>query len=229
MLFRSYVKEAGYLGTPDLILIPGTKNTMDDLQWMRDSGMEAAVVYQAQRKTPVVGICGGYQMLGELLEDPDQVEHGGSMQGMGLLNARTVFRQGKTRTRISGCVIREEDVRYSATGKEVQGYEIHMGRTWNLGRCQETVRLEDGRVDGLCNAIGTVFGTYLHGIFDSGDLASLTVNRLRIRKGLEPKEWHFDPEVYKQREYDKLADLVRRSLDMERIYGILNGTGIGGA
>ena len=218
-----YVKEAGRLGSPDLILLPGTKNTMDDLEWMRRSGMERAVVSRAQRKTPVVGICGGYQMLGELLEDPEHVEHGGVMQGMGLLNARTVFGRGKTRTRISGCVIREEDVPYSTTGKDVLGYEIHMGRTWNLGRCQETIRLEDGRADGLGNAVGTVFGTYLHGIFDSGDLASLVVNRLRIRKGLEPRDWHFDPEAHKQQEYDKLADLVRRSLYMEKIYGIVFG------
>ena len=83
-------------------------------------------------------------------------------------------------------MIRDEDVPYSTTGKDVLGYEIHMGRTWNLGRCQETIRLEDGRADGLGNAVGTVFGTYLHGIFDSGDLASLVVNRLRSGKGWNP-------------------------------------------
>lgn len=216
-----YVREPGKLGKPDLILLPGTKNTMDDMQWLRESGMETMIVRQAEQRTPILGICGGYQILGELLEDPDSVEHGGSMRGMGLLNARTVFEKAKTRTRISGCIVREEDVPYSLTGQEVTGYEIHMGHTENLGRCRETIRLEDGRVDGLCNAMGTVFGTYLHGIFDSGDLAAAVVGRLMLKKGMDPREWHFDPEAHKQQEYDKLADLVRRSLDMKKIYEIL--------
>lgn len=216
-----YVREPGKLGKPDLILLPGTKNTMDDMHWLRESGMETMIVRQAEQRTPILGICGGYQILGELLEDPDSVEHGGSMRGMGLLNARTVFEKAKTRTRISGCIVREEDVPYSLTGQEVTGYEIHMGHTENLGRCRETIHLEDGRVDGLCNAMGTVFGTYLHGIFDSGDLAAAVVGRLMLKKGMDPREWHFDPEAHKQQEYDKLADLVRRSLDMKKIYEIL--------
>ena len=216
-----YVKHVGELGKPDLIFLPGTKNTMVDLRWMRESGLETAVVRQAEMRTPVVGICGGYQMLGEQLEDPEDVEQGGTMRGMGLLNARTVFAPAKTRTQISGCVIREEDVPLSTTGKDVQGYEIHMGTTFNLGRCQETIRLEDGRNDGLCNAAGNVFGTYLHGIFDYGDLAALTAGRLMQRKGLEPGSWHFNLEAHKQQEYDKLADLVRSSLDMDKIYEIL--------
>ena len=218
-----YVHTPGMLGNPDLILLPGTKNTMDDLQWLRESGMETLILRQAERKIPVVGICGGFQMLGKILEDPFGVEHGGTMRGMGLLNARTVFAPAKTRTQISGCVIREEDVPLSTTGKDVQGYEIHMGTTFNLGRCQETIRLEDGRNDGLCNAAGNVFGTYLHGIFDYGDLAALTAGRLMQRKGLEPGNWHFDLEAHKQQEYDKLADLVRSSLDMDKIYEILYG------
>jgi len=216
-----YVKDPERLGRPDLILIPGTKNTMDDMQWMRESGMETVIVRQAERRVPIVGICGGFQLLGEHLEDPDGVEHGGSMRGMGLLNTKTVFEPAKTRTQIKGYVCREEDVSYSTTGKEVLGYEIHMGKTYNLGRCRETVRLEDGRTDGLCNETGTVFGTYLHGIFDSGDMASLVASRLMLKKGIDPTGWHFDPEAHKRQEYDKLADLVRSSLDMDRIYEIL--------
>lgn len=216
-----YVSEPAKLGQPDLILIPGTKNTMDDMGWMRECGLETLVVRQAEKKTPVVGICGGYQMLGEVLEDPDGVEHGGTMRGMGLLHTRTVFEQAKTRTQIKGRIVWKEDGPYCTTEKEVQGYEIHMGRTYNLGRCIETIRLEDGRMDGLCNEAGTVFGTYLHGIFDFGDLASLTVSRLMVKKGIDPGNWHFDPEEHKRQEYDKLADLVRRSLDMDKIYEII--------
>ena len=215
-----YVGSAGELGTPDLIFLPGTKNTMDDLTWLRESGMETAVMRCAEQKVPVVGICGGYQMLGELLEDPDGVEHGGSMRGMGLLHTKTVFSRAKTRTQIQGRV-NTVSICGEFAGREVQGYEIHMGRTEKTGDCQETIYLEDGRLDGLSNPEGTVFGTYLHGIFDYGDLAAMTVSRLMRRKGIDPKNWHFDPEEHKRREYDKLADLVRNSLDMKRIYEIL--------
>lgn len=215
-----YVGSAGELGTPDLIFLPGTKNTMDDLTWLRESGMETAVLRCAEQKVPVVGICGGYQMLGELLEDPDGVEHGGSMRGMGLLHTKTVFSRAKTRTQIQGRV-NTVSICGEFAGREVQGYEIHMGRTEKTGDCQETIYLEDGRLDGLSNPEGTVFGTYLHGIFDYGDLAAMTVSRLMRRKGIDSKNWHFDPEEHKRREYDKLADLVRNSLDMKRIYEIL--------
>ena len=215
-----YVGSTGELGTPDLIFLPGTKNTMDDLAWLRESGMETAVLRCAEQKVPVVGICGGYQMLGELLEDPDGVEHGGSMRGMGLLHTKTVFSRAKTRTQIQGRV-NTVSICGEFAGREVQGYEIHMGRTEKTGDCQETIYLEDGRLDGLSNPEGTVFGTYLHGIFDYGDLAAMTVSRLMRRKGIDPKNWHFDPEEHKRREYDKLADLVRNSLDMKRIYEIL--------
>ena len=185
-----YVGSAGELGTPDLIFLPGTKNTMDDLAWLRESGMETAVLRCAEQKVPVVGICGGYQMLGELLEDPDGVEHGGSMRGMGLLHTKTVFSRAKTRTQIQGRV-NTVSICGEFAGREVQGYEIHMGRTEKTGDCQETIYLEDGRLDGLSNPEGTVFGTYLHGIFDYGDLAAMTVSRLMRRKGNRSEELAF--------------------------------------
>ena len=219
-----YVGTAEELGAPDLIFLPGTKNTMDDLSWLRESGMEAVILRCSEQKIPVVGICGGYQMLGELLEDPDGVEHGGSMRGMGLLSTKTVFSRAKTRTQIRGRITEAEACGESFLDfaeKEVQGYEIHMGRTEKTGDCREMIYLEDGRLDGLSNPQGTVFGTYLHGIFDYGDLAAMMVSRLMRRKGLDPENWHFDPEEHKRQEYDKLADLVRSSLDMKQIYEIL--------
>lgn len=215
-----YVRNPGEVGQPDLIFIPGTKNTMDDMAWMRESGMEATVLRRNAEGVPVVGICGGYQILGEVLEDPDCVEHGGTMRGMGLLNARTVFAQAKTRTQIQGKVTMDPKLAEFA-GKEVSGYEIHMGVTENLGECMDTIVLEDGRRDGMASPEGGVCGTYLHGIFDSGDLAAMLVARLMKNKGMDPESWHFDAEEHKRQEYDKLADLVRRSLDMKKIYQIL--------
>ena len=159
-------------------------------------------------------------MLGELLEDPDGVERGGVLRGMGLLNTHTRFEKAKTRTQIRGRVT-EDAFLEELSGCEVEGYEIHMGRTENLGGCRETIRLEDGRTDGLCDPEGLVFGTYLHGIFDTGEAASSLVGRLMEKKGIERGSWSFDPEEHKRQEYDKLADLIRNSLNMDRIYEIL--------
>lgn len=209
------------LGDPDLILLPGTKNTMDDLQWMRESGMEALILRQAEKKTPVIGICGGFQMLGKVMEDPQGVEHGGSMRGMGLLDTRTVFGEAKTRTQISGRMEQGAGLWADWEGREVTGYEIHMGESWNLGGCLELVRLSDGRTDALSNEDGSVLGSYLHGLFDTAGFAEAMIRRLMADKGMEYGEWSFDLEAHKKQEYDKLADLVRRSFDMKKIYEIL--------
>ena len=216
-----YVQNPGLLGDPDLILLPGTKNTMDDLQWLRESGMEALILRQAEKKTPVIGICGGFQMLGQELEDPDGVEHGGTMRGMGLLDTRTIFTKAKTRTQITGVMEKGAGLWSGWEGREVTGYEIHMGTTQNLGGCRELIRLSDGRTDALANEEGTVLGSYLHGLFDTEGFTEDMVRRLMEQKGMEYAGEDFDLQAHKEQEYDKLADLVRRSLDMKKIYEIL--------
>ena len=216
-----YVQKPGMLGNPDLILLPGTKNTMDDLQWLRESGLEASILRLAERKIPVVGICGGFQMLGKALEDPLGVEHGGTMRGMGLLNTRTVFGGAKTRTRIRGRMEQGAGLWADWEGRAVEGYEIHMGSSENLGGCKELIRLSDGRTDALSNEDGTVMGSYLHGIFDTDGFAEAMIKRLMSDKGLSFGDWEFDLKAHKEQEYDKLAALVRKSFDMKKIYEIL--------
>lgn len=216
-----YVQKPGMLGEPDLILLPGTKNTMDDCQWLRESGMEALILRQAEKKTPIVGICGGFQLLGKRMEDPYGVEHGGSMRGMGLLDTKTIFAEAKTRTQITGVMQQGMGLWKDWEGKEVTGYEIHMGVSENLGGCKELVRLADGRVDALSNEDGTVMGSYLHGIFDTDGFAESMIRRLMKEKGMDYGNWSFDLSAHKEQEYDKLADLVRRSFDMKKIYEIL--------
>ena len=124
-----YVKRAAQLGNPDLILLPGTKNTMSDLAWMRQSGMEAAVLKAHTAGCPIFGICGGYQMLGEELSDPFGVEDGGTMRGMGLLPMHTVFTEEKTRTRVNGQFLQVKGDLAGLSGIAFSGYEIHMGDT----------------------------------------------------------------------------------------------------
>ena len=105
-----YVRKASELGRPDLIILPGTKNTIEDLKWLRESGLEALILRHASSGGAVVGICGGYQMLGKLISDPYGVEGGGDVRGLGLLEADTVFEQEKSRTRVSGRVLNAEGI-----------------------------------------------------------------------------------------------------------------------
>ena len=220
-----YVRSPGELGRPDLILLPGTKSTMDDLKWMRQNGLEALVLKHAARGGAVVGICGGYQMLGRVLSDPDGVESGGTMAGMGLLPTETIFLGEKTRTRVDGAFRGGAGLFTALNGVPFHGYEIHMGETAYLEDAVPLSRLtcldREEKLDGA--ARGNVWGSYVHGIFDSGAFAQALVNALLSAKGLTPDAAAVDWETYQEEQYDKLAAGVRASLDMDRVYRILNG------
>ena len=210
-----YVSRADALGMPDLVILPGTKSTMADLLWMRENGLEAAVGKLASRGTPVLGVCGGYQMLGEELADPRGAEGGPAvLRGMGLLPCKTVFAPEKTRTLVRARVLKGP-LREAA----LEGYEIHMGTTEVRG--EPFCRLEDGQEDGCCGE--NVFGTYLHGLFDSGELTEKLADWLCARKGLppagqtEPVSWR----RHKEQQYDFLAEGLREALDMAALRRIL--------
>ena len=149
-----------------MVILPGTKNTMGDLQWMRESGMEAAVLKLAAAGTVIFGVCGGYQMLGETLSDPDGVEAGGTMKGMGLLPMDTVFADGKTRTRVSGTFGQVDGELSELSGVELEGYEIHMGVTTlhegasPLTAIRDHATTTQEKQDGAYRS--RVYGTYVH-------------------------------------------------------------------
>ena len=124
-----YVDRVSQLGAPDMIILPGTKNTMKDLLWLRQSGLEAAVKKAREKGAVIFGVCGGYQMLGETLSDPAGVEEGGNMRGMGLLPMDTVFAENKIRTRVQGSFGSLGGVLKKLSHTELVGYEIHMGVT----------------------------------------------------------------------------------------------------
>ena len=221
-----YVNRRGELGNPDMIILPGTKSTMADLRWLRASGLEALILKKADAGTPVLGVCGGYQMLGVSLKDPEGVESSHSyskevagpaeLPGMGLLPVSTIFTGDKCRTRVQGLVIGGP-----LEGVHLDGYEIHMGRTDLIsGKGSSFIRLEDGRMDG-CRC-GNVFGTYLHGLFDTGELTDAVAKYLLERKGIDPGNYHAESRIeYRERQYRKLAETVRESLDMTEIYRII--------
>ena len=216
-----YVKSPSQLGQPDLIMLPGTKNTMGDLKWLRESGIETAIKKLAIAGTPVFGICGGYQMLGRELHDPDGVEHGGSMHGIGLLPCVTVFEKQKTRTRVTGKIQKINGFMQALTGADFEGYEIHMGKTTIIEEASALVGLHDSEETEGCQH-GNVYGCYIHGLFDSDDVSGRIVYELCRGKGVDMADLtSIDRKQYVQNQYDILADGIRNSLDMKEIYRIL--------
>ena len=206
-----YVRSVKELRSPDLIIMPGTKSTVQDLIWMRENGLEAAVLKSAAAGVPVLGICGGYQMLGEELYDEQHVESAlGNVRGMGLLPVRTVFAEKKTRSRrerITACAPFE--------GARLTGYEIHMGVSEIRGGSPFAV-FENGETDGCVS--GQVFGTYLHGLFDTGELTEKLARMLCAGKGIDCGEMAPTArEDVAQKQYDLLAQELRRTLDMNAI------------
>ena len=209
-----YVQSAEELHSPDMVIIPGTKSTMDDLLWMRQNGIESAIQKLASSGTPVLGVCGGYQMMGEKLQDPHHIEGDlEEMHGMGLLPTETTFTNLKTRTRFTADVKAKD-----FEGAKLDGYEIHMGESIVKG--DPFLTLENGKDDGC--ACGTNFGTYLHGLFDTGELTEKLVKYLCDRKGIEYSEAApISHSTYVEKQYDILADGVRAAMDFDKIYKIM--------
>lgn len=205
-----YVESLRELGNPDMILLPGTKSTIADLLWLRQSGLEAAIQKAAAAGTPVFGICGGYQMLGRSISDPDgaEAEKGTQITGMDLLPTHTVFQGEKRQTQVSGTLNTVDGILSPLSGMAYEGYEIHMGRS--------------GEQPPLLGS-GCAYGTYIHGIFDAPGIADAVLGALCRKKGLSPTILtSFDPTAYKERQYDLLAQAVRDNLDMDLVYRILN-------
>ena len=225
-----YVGSFHELGDPDMILLPGTKNTMEDLLWMRENGLEAAIVKAAAAGKVIFGICGGYQMLGERLSDPDHVEAGGTVRGMGLLPMETVFAAGKTRTRVTGTFGKVDGMLSDLSGIPVEGYEIHMGETTGKGLVRSMTAIEDFvQQDGIKpdgGQKGNVYGTYIHGVFDREEVAKAVIRGLGRQKGVDTEHiTGVDFQAFKESQYDILADALREHMDMKKIYEILE-TGV---
>lgn len=221
-----YVGNVNELKDPDMIILPGTKNTMEDLLWMRSNGLEAAVLKEAARGKVIFGICGGYQMLGETLSDPYHVEAGGTIKGMGLLPMDTVFAENKTRTRVSGRFLQVEGELSALSGAELEGYEIHMGETILKEGAMHSVAIED-RVSGIQKEDGAycknICGTYVHGVFDKEEAAEAMIRVLGEKKGIDVSDMTgMDFAAFKETQYDILAAELRKHLDMKKIYEILN-------
>jgi adenosylcobyric acid synthase len=209
-----YVRKADKLGEPDLLIIPGTKNTAGDLLRLRQNGLESAI--KTLKNTLIFGICGGYQMLGERIIDEKGVEQQGEIDGMGLLPIVTNFNVQKRRERVSGEIL-------PWSNAKVDGYEIHMGTSKIIGKAKPLLKLDSGALDGCYK--GNVYGTYMHGFFDSAACRKAIISLIRERKNITLDSEILDYYQYKENQYDKLANGVRNALDIGLIYKILE-TGV---
>ncbi len=222
-----YVTSAGQLGQPDMILLPGTKNTISDLKWLRQNGLEAAIYRAKERGSVVFGICGGYQMLGMHISDPEQVEEGGQLRGMGLLPVNTTLTREKTRSQVQGCLGKLTGVLECLSGIPFAGYEIHMGRTELdevQGAAVAEIQQQTYRMDGCCKE--NVYGTYIHGIFDEEGIVKAMLASLAERKGITLGNLtEMTRKEYKESQYNLLADTLRKHLDMEKVYQIMEKVG----
>ncbi len=221
-----YVDRLSDWKNPDLVIIPGTKNTTKDMLWLRQSGLEGAIKKSAANNKVIFGICGGYQMLGEKISDEVGAEEGITIQGIGLLPMDTVFREEKVRTRVKGKFLSVEGALKELTGAEVEGYEIHMGVS-TLREPLSSLTAITNHIDGEKKTDGTgrnnIYGTYIHGIFDHHATAEKLIKALGAQKGLDLDEISLsDYKEYKEKQYDILADTLRKHLDMEAIYRILD-------
>ena len=222
-----YVQHVSELKNPDMIILPGTKNTMEDLLWMRENGLEAAVLKAAAAGCIVFGICGGYQMLGDTLSDPYYVEAGGKIRGMGLLPMDTVFASQKTRTRVTGQFLPMPGTFAALSGVSLEGYEIHMGESVRKEGILPATKLmvagnqpEEKKTEGAFHE--NVCGTYVHGVFDKEEVVETLIRILGERKGIDVSSMTgIDFAAFKETQYNILAAELRKHLDMKKIYSIL--------
>ena len=201
-----YTNQPAEIRAADIIILPGSKNTIEDLIALKNNGVAPAICQAHKGGKTVIGICGGYQMMGELIEDPHAVESSVRKEaGLGLLPVRTVLLPHKTTLRCS--------FTYRHTGESCAGYEIHMGQTTPTGAASDPVNLlSDGRTDGFF-AGRTCWGTYMHGIFDNARVVNDVLSDFTAGSEIAS-----DYRQYKEEQYDKLAALLRAHIDIKQVY-----------
>lgn len=219
-----FINSVNNLGSPDLIILPGSKTTVTDLNWLRESGLANRITSLFHQGAFVIGICGGYQMLGQYINDPDQVESAVlKQQGLGILPITTTFLPTKETHQVKGEVLSHRGLLSNTMGISLEGYEIHMGRTenheeGNAFRLKERSGEPCNVLDGYLDSTGRVLGTYLHGLFGNKNLRRSMLSQIAQSKG---QHLVFDDDSdQREDEYDRLADLIRNSLDIDLIYTI---------
>lgn len=220
-----YVREPEELKNPDIIIIPGTKNTIDDLRAIKENKLFNKIKEVKENGVPILGICGGYQMLGSVVLDKLGVEGDISQEeGFGFLDIKTRFNEAKITKQTHADILCDlRDIK-SIKGHIVSGYEIHNGISKIGKKAVPFIKDTDGVVIGVCNEERTIAGTYLHGIFDSEDFINSFVRGLKTSNDISISEEKLIERVneYKEKEYDRLAKIFEENIDMDKINKILN-------
>lgn len=212
-----YVHPGEPIGETDVIILPGSKSVMSDFRVLKECGWDQEIYRCNNRGITIVGICGGYQMLGRVIEDPYGVEGDvTSINGLGLLNSKTVFNQEKQTLQSRGRICISEGEWSDLHGLEVEGYEIHMGETTTS---EEYLIDIDGRKEGIVR--GNIWGTYFHGIFDNKEFTEVLIRKIKRDLGITGDTEVMDYKTYKNTEYNRLADLYEECLDIEKIEDII--------
>lgn len=217
-----YVDKVQELKTSDMIIIPGSKNTIDDLMWIRQNGIEAAIKKASEKGCVIFGICGGYQMLGKTIKDLNNTEGGGEIRGLELINTGTVFEENKKTVQVSGKFENLKGTFSALSGMEFDGYEIHMGRTVLCDEEFDCDKEKSVSLREFYDCERDIYGSYIHGLFDNADIAYKIVKGLADKKGADISGINkFNYKKYKDGQYDILADTVRENINMKEIYKIL--------
>ena len=211
-----FVSERSQIGNEDLLIIPGSKNTIDDLKWLKESGIAEEIIKRARTETIIFGICGGFQILGNKVKDPYHIEGDiEELNALGLLDLETTMENEKTLVQYNGKLTVENGLLKALNNFEIKGYEIHQGITKGN---EKNLTTDDRTI--FVNR-DNIIATYLHGIFDNKDFTDLLLNEIRKRKGLEEVNNNISYEEYKLKEFDKLEKLVRENVDIDEIYKII--------
>ncbi|MDR0137521.1 cobyric acid synthase [Metabacillus idriensis] len=208
-----FVKKAAHFGNPDLIILPGTKNTAEDLLFLKQTKLDNKIISAYEKGTQLAGICGGFQMLGEKVLDPNGVESDHQeLTGLGIFPVCTTIFSEKKTIRTEGYCSLKDFKKIS-----LSGYEIHMGQSESTQKV-DSFSVLSGTEEGCTARDGQVFGTYLHDVFHNDEFRGIYLNKLRQKKGLKPIERSLRFRSFKESEYDRLAAHVRGSVDMKKIY-----------
>lgn len=213
------VKRAAEFGHPHAVIIPGTKSTIDDLNILKERGLDVSIKEFAEKGGKVIGLCGGFQVLGKKIVDnigidSDEVQE---TEGLGLLGIETVFAKDKHVRQIAGDVVQG-----TGQGALVSGYEIHLGETKYAEGIKPYIVLEDGREDGAVNAEGNVIGTYLHNLFHNDDYRTEWLNMVREYNGMKARE-KVDTTKIKEDSYELLAQRMEEHFDMDLLMSLIEG------
>lgn len=211
-----FVTERSQIGNEDLIIIPGSKNTIDDLKWLKESGIAEEIIKRARTEAIIFGICGGFQILGNKVKDPYHIEGDiEELNGLGLLDLETIMENEKTLVQYKGKLSVNNGILKILNNFEIKGYEIHQGITQGN---EKNLTTDDRTIFVNRN---NIIATYLHGIFDNKNFTDVFLNEIRRRKGLEEVNNNISYEEYKLKEFDKLEKLVRENVDIDEIYKII--------